>query len=107
MKQIRRPVDDEVLVGEIRSRIDTAQQFDDSQPIESSMRVMYGSKYLLAAVASGLVSLLYREVFPEDTFLVAHVPRSDELIPTPDTEIQIPGFLWGKIDPHLDRFLFS
>lgn len=98
VQQIGSPVDDEMLIGKGLVRINTAEQLDHAQTVESSVSVVNRSENLFAAVAGGIVSLVNRDTLSKNPLLIADVTGGDELISAANAEIQVSLLLRRKID---------
>jgi hypothetical protein len=98
VQQIGSPVDDEMLIGKGLVRINTAEQLDHAQTVESSVSVVNRSENLFAAVAGGIVSLVNRDTLSKNPLLIADVTGGDELISAANAEIQVSLLLRRKIN---------
>lgn len=98
VQQIGSPVDDEMLIGKGLVRINTAEQLDHAQTVESSVSVVNRSENLFAAVAGGIVSLVNRDTLSKNPLLIADVTGGDELISAANAEIQVSLLLKRKIN---------
>ena len=98
VQQIGSPVDDEMLIGKGLVRINTAEQLDHAQTVESSVSVVNRSENLFAAVAGGIISLVNRDTLSKNPLLIADVTGGDELISAANAEIQVSLLLRRKIN---------
>ena len=89
VNEIRSTINDEMLIGKIPCRIDTSEQLDHTEPVESAMGTVNGTEDLFAAIFCGCISFFDCEILPENSFLIADMTGSDELIPAADTKIEI------------------
>ena len=96
--QVGGTVDDEMLIGEITGRVDATEQFDHTETVERAVHIMNGTDNFLTTVLRGGISLLDGEILSENSFEIADMTGSDELIPAADTKIEVSGRLGGQID---------
>ena len=68
MKEIRGPVDHQMLVGKIARRIDATQELDDPEPIKGPLLLVHGVEDLHRTVLGRFVTLFNRQILPQHPF---------------------------------------
>jgi len=91
VKEIGATIDHQMLICEIRLRIDTTQQLNHAQPVESTVRIPNRIEDLRGAFASSRVPLLNRDSVAQFPLQCADMPGTNQLIARADTEVQITG----------------
>src|SRR5579863_5683173 len=98
VEQVGGPVDDQMLLDEIRRRIHAAEHLDHLQSIQSAVPVSNRLQYLDGTLPGRFVALGRGQTGPQFSLGIADMPRRDELVAALDAQVQVTRLLLRKRD---------
>ena len=98
VEQVGCTINHQVMVGKLERGIDATEYLDHAQAVQRAMLGMDGRQDLLGTLAGRGVSLLHLKIITEFSLDVAGMPRRDQQVAGPDTEVQVARFLLGEFN---------
>ena len=87
VQQIARAVDDEVLVSEVRRRVYAAEQLDDLEPVDRTVRVVDGVQDFFRAIFRRSIAVFDGQAATKHTSGGAGVAAGDEQVAAANSDI--------------------